>query len=53
MMEVYSICGGNIDKIYKSGKEFNSEEKRCYKNYCNLEWNQKYFDQIGEKYDIL
>jgi hypothetical protein len=24
MMEVYSICGGNIDQIYKSGKDFDS-----------------------------
>ena len=35
MIEVYSICGGNIDEIYQSGKDFDSEEKKCYHKYCN------------------
>jgi len=25
MIEVYDICGGDIDMIYKSGKDFDSE----------------------------
>ena len=37
MMEVWDICGGDIEKIYQSGKEFDSEEKRCYKKYCNFD----------------
>ena len=37
MIEVYSICGGDIDMIYKSNKDFDSSEKYCYKKYCNLD----------------
>lgn len=34
MIEVYGVCGGDIDAIYKSGKDFDSEEKKCYQKYC-------------------
>lgn len=35
MIEVYGICGGDIDMIYQSGNNFDSQEKQCYKKYCS------------------
>lgn len=52
LIEVYDICGGDIDAIFKNPK-LSTPEANCYRKYCNFpqvgtEWSQ--FSMIGSNW---